>query len=451
MELGLIITVVVLSVLTLALCGFLLFTVKKQKPSDDGGKNLSDAIVGLSTNLQSVHNDVISVKSDVSNFEKNVPLYITSELNKQMLNVQKQLGDQANQDNQRIVSFQKNVNDTLSNSTSLTNKALAESIAAINKKVDDNFLAINNKVSESLTSGFKNTSETMGSLKETLGKMTEAQANLEKLQSDVVSLNNVLTSNQTRGQYGELQLQMILEATWPNGKGTFYEEQYFIAKAKDGSDIRPDAVVFFPRQHAYICIDSKFPLTHYAKLFSGEKLTEEEEKAETDLFKKDVKAKFNEVASKYIIPNVTTNQAIIFIPNDGIFAYIHSEFKDIVEDGLRRNVVMASPSVLQPILVTFHAAQIDAERAENLGEMKQELASLGKDFQIFGEKWRKLHDNVDRLQNTTNDVDKTIKRMDGKFNQISNVEGTDAIEDAEPKGIESEEAAAIPAPEDDAK
>jgi len=112
---------------------------------------------------------------------------------------------------------------------------------------------------------------------------------------------------------------------------------------------------------------------------------------------------------------------------------------------------MASPSILQPILVTFHAAQIDAERAENLGEMKQELASLGKDFQIFGEKWRKLHDNVDRLQNTTNDVDKTIKRMDGKFHQISNVEGGDAIEGTEPKELEGEDAAAIPAPEDDDK
>lgn len=429
MELALIIVALVISSITLGLCVFLLVTVKKDKGSGDGGKNTSDAIVALSTNLQSIHNDVISVKGDLTTLGASVPLTVSSEISKQMVGIQKQLGDQANQDNARIVAFQKNVNDTLASSTALTNKALADSIAAINKKVDDNFLAINKQVNESLSTGFKSTSETMGNLKETLGKMTEAQNNLEKLQNDVVSLNKVLTGSQSRGQYGEMQLQMILEATWPNGKGTFYDLQYFISKAKDGEDIRPDAVVFFPRQHAYICIDSKFPLTHYANMFGGEKLSDEDEKAEKDAFKRDVKAKFNEVATKYIIPGVTTNQAIIFIPNDGVFAYIHSEFKDVVEDGLRRNVVMASPSILQPILVTFHAAQIDAERAENLTEMKEELSSLGKDFMIFGDKWEKLHKNVDSLQNTASDVDRTIKRMDKKFSSISSGEVNSAIDD----------------------
>ncbi|MCI1245423.1 MAG: DNA recombination protein RmuC [Bacilli bacterium] len=435
MELTLLIISLVVCAMTLGFCVYLLVTVKKASKGLDGDKSSSDAIVGLSTNLQSLHNDVISVKTDVSNFDKSVPLLISNELGKQMLIVQKQLGDQADQNNNRLAGFQKNVSESIAQSTALTNKALSDSIAAINKKVDENFVAINKQVNDSLTSGFKSTSDTMGNLKETLGKMTQAQANLEKLQSDVVSLNNVLTGSQSRGQYGEMQLQMILEATWPNGKGTFYDEQYFIKKAKDGSDIRPDAVVFFPRQHAFICIDSKFPLTHYAKMFGGEKLSDEEMAVEKALFKKDVKAKFNEVAAKYIIPNVTTQQAVIFIPNDGVFAYIHSEFKDIVEDGMRKNVVMASPSILQPILVTFHATQIDADRAANLGEMKQELASLAKDFQIFGDKWSRLHDNVDRLQNNALDVDKTIKRMGSKFNSISNAEGAEVIDNEDKLAI----------------
>jgi DNA recombination protein RmuC len=433
MELTLIIVAVSLSAVTLVVSVILFVSVLRKNKVSDGGKNISDAIVSLNANLQSVHNDLISVKADVANYEKSIPLVISSQLAEQMVKVQKQLGDQSNQDNARIAEFQKAVNETLANNASLANKSLQDSIAAINKKVDDNFVAINKQVNDSLSTGFKSTSETMGSLKETLGKMTEAQANLQKLQADVVSLNNVLTSNQSRGQYGEMQLSMILEATWPNGKGTFYDEQHFIAHAKDGSDIRPDAVVFFPRQHALLCIDSKFPLTHYARLFGGEKLSDEEKKTEEALFKKDVKDKFNEVATKYIIPGITTNQAIIFIPNDGIFAYIHSEMKDIVEDGLRKNVVMASPSILQPILVTFHAAQIDAERAENLDEMKQELASLGKDFAIFGEKWRKLHEGVDRLQTSASDVDKTIKRMDHKFESISTAQGGEVVAEEEDK------------------
>lgn len=96
MELTLIIIAVTLSAVTLVFSVILFVSVLRKNKASDGGKNISDAIVSLNANLQSVHNDLISVKADVSNYEKNIPLVISSQLAEQMVKVQKQLGDQSN-------------------------------------------------------------------------------------------------------------------------------------------------------------------------------------------------------------------------------------------------------------------------------------------------------------------------------------------------------------------
>lgn len=438
MDTALIIALIVVGVAVLSVSIIILILLFRSRNVEKTSLGGPDEVGRVQSDLQSVHSDVQILSNNLAGLKESLPLLIAKENGQNMLTLQKSFAEQAEKDNTRLSVFQSSLATSINQRLDAMNKALVDSTAAMNQKISDNFLAINERVNESLQNGFKSTAETMGSLRESLGKMNEAQANLEKLQKDVVSLNNVLSSNQSRGQYGEMQLSLILEATWPNGKGTFYEEQYVIAKAKDGEDIRPDAVVFFPRQKTFICIDSKFPLTHYANLYGGNELSEEEKTTEAELFKRDVKAKFAEVASKYILAGITMKQAILFIPNDGIFAYIHSELKEVVEEGLRQSVILASPSVLQPILVTFHAAQIDAERAANLDVLNTELASLGNDFRIFGEKWRKLHDNIDHLQNSSSDVDKTIKRMDNKFGAIAGAKPENSLTE-EPKAIADED------------
>ena len=105
------------------------------------------------------------------------------------------------------------------------NKSLSDNTAAMNKKVEDNFKDINDRVNKSLQDGFKGNSDTMGELKKQLGAIDDAQKHLQSLQDDVTSLNQVLQGNQTRGAYGELQLSMLLENTFPNGKGKYYNLQ----------------------------------------------------------------------------------------------------------------------------------------------------------------------------------------------------------------------------------
>jgi len=397
-----------LSLLTVVISAILLAIVYHSKVAAKADPQTLEMMGRLEADLQSLHNSL--------------PLMVENSVNKEMVGISKTLNAESEKRASSMASFQNGVNETLSNNASLTNKALLDSIVAINKKVDDNFKALNDKVNLSLSDGFKGANETMTSIQTRLAKIDEAQKNLDGLERQVVTLNSVLTSNQKRGQYGELQLSMILEATFPDGKGTLYDEQYVIKKGNGDNDIRPDAVVFFSRQHAILAIDSKFPLSHYSILFGDKELSDQEKEEEKASFKNDVKARINEVADKYIIPGITTNQALMFIPNDGVFAYVHEEFKDLVEMALRKNVVIVSPSVLQPILVTFHAAQIDAKRAEDLGKINKELHALGEDFSRFSDRWGRIQGNVDTLKKNTDLFNISVEKINRKFGSVGSIE-----------------------------
>ena len=85
----------------------------------------------------------------------------------------------------------------------------------------------------------KNIGELRQDVAERLGRIDEAQRNINELGASINDLKTVLKGNQTRGQYGEMQLKLLLENTFGNTKG-LYSEQYSII---DGN-VRPDAVVF---------------------------------------------------------------------------------------------------------------------------------------------------------------------------------------------------------------
>ena len=439
MELTLIIITLVIASAALAVSIVLLVSVLKQKGSADGGKNSSDAIVALSTNLQSIHNDVISVKGDVTALQNSVPLVISDQLAQQMVKVQTQLGNQANQDNARIAEFQKNVNETLANSTALTNKALQDSIAAINKKVDDNFITINKQVNESLQTGFKSNSDTMGQLQKQLGEIGNAQKNLEGIQKDVMDLQTILKGNQSRGAFGELQLSVLLENTFPNGKGIYYNLQDDLGFTKDDEKTRPDADLIFSVNGvtSKLCIDSKFPFAEYAKLFSGEKMSDEDKAALKTRFHNEVRIKYKDIADKYIIEGVTMRYAVMFIPNDGIFAYVENEFPDLVSEARSLGVILACPSTLQAIIVVFHNAAVEAERSKNIEKINEALKGLSVEFDRFSKRWDEVQRSIQNAANKTVNLGTTVNKISSKFTKINKSEFASlAGDDDTPEQIE---------------
>ena len=349
------------------------------------------------------------VKQDTALVEKSVE----SIMNKQMKEFVKELDENNAKSSKNMGDFQLK-----------TQEYLSKRIDALNSKLDEKIQALDKKVNEKLEKGFEGTSESMAQVRERLKAIDEAQKQMEGLGKEVVSLKNVLEGNQSRGQYGEYQLSMVLHSVFGDTYGC-YEEQYTMKKVKDGDDVRADAVVFMPEPNKMICIDSKFPFQQYKRLFEAE--SEEEKEALKKEFASDVKKHITVIKEKYIVENKTAPEALMFIPNDGVFAFIHHDLPEVVEYAREKRVILTSPSTLPPMLVTLNMIKIDAERAKNAKEISEQLAKLGKDFEMFGREWDTFSRQLDTATKSREKLDKRVTRISGKFDSISQVELQDDV------------------------
>ena len=324
--------------------------------------------------------------------------------------------------NEKLERFQRGITESL-----------AQRFDALNKQIDTKLIEINKKVDEKLAEGFKGTTETMAQVRERLQAIDTAQRNIEKLSGDVVSLKQVLEGNQSRGRYGEFQLSMVLNSIFGEAPGC-YEEQYTIKRVKDGDDVRADAVVFMPEPNKMICIDSKFPFQDYAKLFDAE--TDEEREKLTKDFGFAVKKHITAIKDKYIIPGKTAPEALMFIPNDGVFAFIHHNLESVVDYARDQRVIITSPSTLPAILVTINMVRIEVERSKNLEEINKNLRMLGKQFEGFSKEWDTFSRQLETVSRSREKLDTRVNRITNKFDAISAQDEKGLIEESKTEDSE---------------
>lgn len=329
-----------------------------------------------------------------------------------------ELANQGNANNkdtdEKLARFQEQITKSINGRFDSMNLQLESKISELNKKVDD-------KIAE----GFKSTGETMTQVRERLQAIDVAQKNIEALSSDVVSLKTVLQGNQTRGQYGELQLSLLLHNVFGDTVGC-YEEQYTFNKVVQGEKVRADAVVFMPEPNKLICIDSKFPFSQYSKLFETVDEVEKEELIKS--FQNDVKKHITDIKNKYIIEDKTAPEAIMFIPNDGVFAFIHSNCEETVKYARESRVIITSPCTLPPILATINMVRIEVERSKNLKEISKQLQLLGKQFEMFGREWETFSNALEKISTGKDKLDKRVNRISSKFDAIKSNDPTDLLE-----------------------
>ena len=332
--------------------------------------------------------------------EKTIQLAVSEGMNK----LTKEFGNNTEKTQQNLSHFQSEINEYLQKRIDALNKQMEEKITQLDKKVDDK-----------LKEGFKGTSETMAQVRERLQAIDDAQKQMEGLGKEVVSLKAVLEGNQSRGQYGEYQLKMVLHNVFGDTAGC-YEEQYTMKRVKDGDDVRADAVVFMPEPNKMICIDSKFPFQDYARLFDAE--SEEEKVSLKRDFAAAVKKHITVIKDKYIVENKTAPEALMFIPNDGVFAFIHHDLQEVVDYAREKKVILTSPSTLPAILVTINMVRIEVERAKNAQEISKNLAKLGKDFEMFAREWETLSNRLELATKARESLDSRVSRITSKFEGI---------------------------------
>ncbi len=304
------------------------------------------------------------------------------------------------------------INDTMLKATT----TLSLSIESLSKVVDNRLEQIGGKVSERLDEGFKKTNQTFVDVMARLATIDEAQKKIDGLTTNVVSLQELLGDKRSRGAFGEVQLEALVRNVLPVNS---YAMQHTF---ENGT--RADCALFLPEPTGTVAVDSKFPLENYHRMFDS-KLAEAEQLLAEKQFKLDVKKHVDDIAKKYIISNVTSDGAVMFIPAEAVFAELHAYHQDVIEYAMNKRVWVVSPTTLMAVLNTARAVLKDVETRKQVHVIKEELAKLSKDFGRFDQRMKKLADNIRQAHENAQDVHISSQKITQRFAKIERVELAD--------------------------
>ncbi|MDA7835153.1 DNA recombination protein RmuC [Methylophilaceae bacterium] len=303
--------------------------------------------------------------------------------------------------------------ETLQNSLKNTALQLIASVETLTKSVDKRLEAITGKVQERLDEGFKKTNQTFISVMERLATIDEAQKKIDGLTTNMVSLQELLGDKRSRGAFGELQLEGLIKNILPPDSYSF---QYTFSKG-----VRADCVLFLPDPTGTVAVDSKFPMENYQKMFDVNLTDIDKAKAQKQ-FKLDVKKHINDIATKYIIIDETSDGAVMFLPAEAVFAEIHAYHPELIQEAMAKKVWIVSPTTLMAVLNTARAVLKDVETKKQVHIIKSELGKLGKEFNRFDTRMKKLADNIRQAHENAQDVHITSQKITQRFTQIEKVE-----------------------------
>ena len=330
-----------------------------------------------------------------------------------------------------VISLMKNVNESniterLGKLETNTIKELGDFKSDINKNLNEDFInlserldlrikSLNEKVNERIDENFDKTSKTFNNVLERLTKIDEAQKKIDHLSSDIISLQGILTDKKTRGIFGEVNLKHIMSSVFgENDK--IYRMQYPFSNGTIA-----DCVLFAPEPLGTIAIDSKFPLENYQRMVDKNN-TEFERKEAEKLFKVDVKKHIDAISSKYIIPNVTSNQAILFLPAEAIFAEINAYHNDLLSYAYKNKVWLVSPTTLISTLTTIEVIMKNIEKDKYASIIHKELNLLSEEFRRYKDRWDKLSRSIDSVSKEVKDLYTTHDKITKRFDSINSVE-----------------------------
>ncbi|MEM7319112.1 MAG: DNA recombination protein RmuC [Pseudomonadota bacterium] len=261
----------------------------------------------------------------------------------------------------RLSSVQQQMSDRLADNAMRAQRAMTD---------------MQERMKESLHGSSKQTATSLTQLQERLSAIDKAQDNITKLSGDVLSLQDILSNKQTRGAFGEIQLNDIVSKALPTDS---YALQHTLSNGK-----RADCLIQLPNPPGPIVIDSKFPLEAYEALRRADNQAQVQEAAR--LMKTALRAHIKAISEKYIIEGETADGALMFLPSEAVYAELHANFSDIVREGFAARVWIVSPTTCMATLNTMRAILKDARMREQAGAIRRELGLLHKDVDRLGDR-----------------------------------------------------------------
>jgi DNA recombination protein RmuC len=299
--------------------------------------------------------------------------------------------------------------ERLSGGLTHVSDAQAKAQAHMLQLMEHRLAQVQNNMTENLQGSARRTAQSLGELQQRLTAIDKAQDNITKLSGDVLSLQDILSNKQTRGAFGEIQLNDIVTKALPSDSYTL--------QATLSNGRRADCLIHLPNPPGPIVVDSKFPLEAYEALRRAKTDWDLNEAAK--FLRATVRKHIKDISDKYIIEGETADGALLFLPSEAVYAELHANFPEIVREGFAARVWIVSPTTCMATLNTMRAILKDARMREQAGAIRRELGLLYQDIDRLGTRVENLdrHFNqaakdISEIKISSDKAGKRARRLD---------------------------------------
>lgn len=323
----------------------------------------------------------------------------------------------------KLADFNARTTENLSRSTEqrLANmqNRLNEDIKYIVDTNSQNLERIRRSVDDKLTASIDGRlSDSFARVSERLEKMYESVGEMKSLSGSVADIRRVFSNVKLRGTWGEAQLDALLSQM-------LAPEQYERSvKLNPLDNAIVDFAIFLPAKDGTVPlpVDSKFPVEEFERLAEASERGDKdaEERARKNL-EKAVKLQCDSIAKKYILPPLTTDFAVMYLPSEALYAEVARTIG--LTDYMRsRRVIACGPTNFGALLSVLQTGFRTAAIEKRSGELRETLDSFRHDFALFCELLEKTRKKLQEAQDAVESAEKktnTIGRKLDSFRAIA--------------------------------
>jgi DNA recombination protein RmuC len=267
----------------------------------------------------------------------------------------------------------------------------------------------------------------VGDVQGSLGTLQEATRRVVEIGREIQGLEQVLKSPKMRGGLGETLLERLLDEMLPR--------EHWMTQHGFRSGEKVDAAIRIGER--IVPVDAKFPLENFRRMLAEP--DEAQRRQHRKVFARDVKARVDEIAKKYILPDEGTYDfALMYVPAENVYYEIAVRPEDSGEEpisayALSRRVVPVSPNsifaYLQVIVLGLKGLRIEA----NARRIQEDLARLGGDVAKLRQPLATLGRHLGNAQKQYEDAQRELDRLETKLDEIARKGGDAALGEAGPE------------------
>ncbi|MGR3712672.1 MAG: DNA recombination protein RmuC [Shimia sp.] len=322
---------------------------------------------------------------------------------------------------ENLASMQQKMTDTLAGQQLQLQENLSNMQLRTNHALND----MQEKLNLSMTGNAKQTATSLTQLQERLATIDKAQENITRLSGDVLSLQDILSNKQTRGAFGEIQLNDIVSKALPADS---YALQHTLSNGK-----RADCLIHLPNPPGPIVVDSKFPLEAYEMLRNAS--TQAELDVAARMLRTSVKKHIKDISEKYIIDGETADGALMFLPSEAVYAELHANFPELVREGFAARVWIVSPTTCMATLNTMRAILKDARMREQAGAIRKELGLLYSDVDRLGTRVENLDRHFGQAAKDISEIKISADKAGRRARRLDNFDFEELAPDTDDKVV----------------